>query len=160
MATQKEEKDKSRFSGLTSGDVVKLIYALEGEKLSFNQLYYYEKTGMIVPSIRSSVGKGIPRLYSVDDFILLRWLVQLNQNGINPNQFRKILKFLKKKMPEILENPENWVLITDGDSVKFADKLSDKILDIIDNSAQYLFVFPLGRIAGESRRYINKTSTE
>lgn len=156
MTTQKGSKGKIRKSGLTSGDVVKLIFSLEGEKLSFDQLYYYEKTGLIIPSIKKAEGKGVPRLYSVEDLILLRWLVQLSKNGVNLNQFRAVLEFLRKKMPEILRNPQNWVLITDGNTVKFLDKISNKTLDIIDDSAQYLLVFPVSRMAKQSEAVLRK----
>lgn len=156
MTTQKGSKAKIHKSGLTSGDVVKLIFALEGEKLSFDQLYYYERSGLIIPSIKKSEGKGIPRLYSVEDLILLRWLVQLNKNGVNLNQFRTVLDFLRKKIPEILQNPQNWVLITDGNTVKFLDKISNKTLDIIDDSAQYLLVFPVSRMVKQSEVVLRK----
>lgn len=156
MTTQKVEKGKTLTGGLTSSDIVKLMYALEGERLSFDKLYYYEKTSLIIPSIKKAKGKGVPRLYSVEDFILLRWLVQMNKCGIHLNRFRSVIEFVKTKMPEIIRDPQNWVLVTDGNSVKFLDKISKKTLDIIEDSAQYLLVFPVGRMTLESEIYINK----
>ena len=151
MSENKNRKKDKKAGGLTSGDIVKLMKGLESVELTFDQLYYYEQTGLIVPSIKSSQGRGIPRLYSVEDFIILRWLVQLNKNGVHLNQFREVISFLRKKMPGVLKNPQNWVLITEGKSIKFFDKINSKTLDIIENSAQYLFVFPIGKIAEESR---------
>ena len=156
----KEKEIKSFLSGLQSRDVIKLMEALEGVRLSFDQLYYYEHTGLIVPSIRKSQGRGVPRLYSVEDFIILRWLVQLNKNGIPVNQFREVIGFLRKKMPEILKNPLNWVLITDGNKIKFFDKISSRTLDIIEDSAQYLFVFPIGNIAKQSEVALDTISSK
>ncbi len=144
------EKQKNSVGGLTSGDVVKLMKALEGTTLSFDQLYYYENTGLIVPSIKKAQGKGVPRLYSVEDFILLRWLVQMNKSGVHVSQFREILDMLRTKLPEVVKNPENWLLITDGKSVKFFDKVSSRTYDIIENAAQCLFVFPVGKVAEQS----------
>lgn len=156
MTKLKDSKDKGFVNGLTSRDVVKLMDALEGAKLTFDQLYYYEQTGLIVPSVRSAKGRGVPRLYSVEDFIILRWLVQLNKNGIPVNHFREVIEFLKKKIPEVLRNPENWVLITDGKSIKFFDKISSQTLDIIQDAAQYLFVFPIGKISEQSEKALDK----
>ena len=155
MTELKERRQNKLKGGLTSGDVVKLMKGLESVELTFDQLYYYEQTGLIIPSIRSAKGRGIPRLYSVEDFIILRWLVQLSKNGIHVNQFREVISFLRKKMPGVLKNPQNWVLITDGKSIKFFDKVSSRTLDIIDNSAQYLFVFPIGKIAKESESEVD-----
>jgi len=148
------EKQKNSVGGLTSGDVVKLMKALEGINLSFDQLYYYENTGLIVPSIKKAQGKGVPRLYSVEDFIVLRWLVQMNKSGVHVSQFREILDMLRSKLPEVVKNPENWLLITDGKSIKFFDKVSSRTYDIIENTAQCLFVFPVGKVAQQSGKAV------
>ena len=150
------EKQKNSVGGLTSRDVIKLMQALEGVELSFDQLYYYEHTGLIIPSIKKAQGKGIPRLYSVEDFIVLRWLVQMNKSGVHVSQFREILDMLRSKLPEVIKNPENWLLITDGKSIKFFDKVSSRTYDIIENSAQCLFVFPVGKVAQQSGKAVSK----
>ena len=150
MAESHSSKKKGSGSGLTSRDVIKLMKALEGVNLSFDQLYYYEQTGLIVPAIKKAQGRGIPRLYSVEDFIMLRWLVQLGKSGVPVNQFRDIIELLRKKLPEVIKTPENWMLITDGSNIKFFDKVSSRTYDIIENSAQCLFVFPIGKVAKQS----------
>jgi len=109
--TEKKQKKSPKnsktkvISGLGSRDVVELIESLEGIRLSYDQLYYYENTGLVVPSIRSSQGRGVSRLYSVEDVIILRWLVTLNKKGISIQGFRNVFKFLKEKMPEVLKKP-------------------------------------------------------
>ena len=153
------EKQKNSVGGLTSGDVVKLMKALEGTSLSYDQLYYYEHTGLIIPSIKRAQGKGVPRLYSVEDFIVLRWLVQMNKSGVHVSQFREILDMLKSKLPEVIKNPENWILITDGKSIKFFDKVSSRTYDIIENTAQCLFVFPVGKVAKQSGKAVTDLKT-
>lgn len=154
------EKQINSVGGLTSRDVVKLMKALEGVALSFDQLYYYEHTGLIIPSIKKAQGKGVPRLYSVEDFILLRWLVQMNKSGVHVSQFRGILDMLRSKLPEVVRNPENWLLITDGNSIKFFDKVSSRTYDIIENTAQCLFVFPVGKVAEQSGKAVSKLNDE
>lgn len=149
------EKHKNSVGGLTSRDVIKLMRALEGVNLSFDQLYYYENTGLIIPSIKKAQGKGIPRLYSVEDFIVLRWLVQMNKSGVHVSQFREILDMLRSKLPEVIKTPENWLLITDGSSIKFFDKVSSRTYDIIENTAQCLFVFPVGKVVSESGKAVS-----
>lgn len=150
------EKKINSVGGLTSRDVIKLMKALEGVALSFDRLYYYEQTGLIIPSIKKAQGKGVPRLYSVEDFIVLRWLVQMNKSGVHVSQFREILEMLRSKLPEVVKNPENWLMITDGKSIKFFDKVSSRTYDIIENTAQCLFVFPVGKVAEQSGKAVSK----
>ena len=159
----KKETKKLRpraLSGLKSKDVIELIEALENIKLDFDHLDYYERTGLIIPSIRSGQGRGIPKLYSVEDFIILRWLVSLQRQGISVQRFRNIVEFLKEKLPGVFKKPQNYVLITDGTSIQFFDKVSAKALDVLKDSGQYLFVFPVGKIIEQSERAIKKINAE
>jgi len=160
--TKKETKElrPRALSGLKSKDVIELIEALENIKLDFDHLDYYERTGLIIPSIRSGQGRGIPKLYSVEDFIILRWLVSLQRQGISVQRFRNIVEFLKEKMQEVFKKPQNYVLITDGTSIQFFDKVSAKALDVLKDSGQYLFVFPVGKIIEQSERAIKKINAE
>jgi DNA-binding transcriptional MerR regulator len=155
-AKEKPETPGRLQAGLKSKDVIQLIEALEGVKLDFDHLYYYEHTGLIVPSLRSSKGRGVPKLYSTEDFIVLRWLVSLQKNGIPVSRFREVLTFLKEKMPEVLRQPQNWVLITDGKTVQFFDRVSSRAFDVLKDTGQYLFFFPIGKVADESRKAVKK----
>ncbi|MER3447058.1 MAG: hypothetical protein C4291_09535 [Candidatus Dadabacteria bacterium] len=154
--TKKKVKKTKVLNGLKSRDVLGLIEALEGLKLNFGHLYYYEHTGLIVPSIRSSQGRGFPKLYSVGDFIILRWLVSLHKQGLSVQRFRGVVEFLKGKMPDAIRNPQNWVLITDGESVRFFDKVSAQALDVLKDTGQYLFVFPVGKMIEQSEEIIRR----
>src|SRR3990172_1836527 len=155
----KKETKKLRpraLSGLKSKDVIELIEALENIKLDFDHLDYYERTELIIPSIRSGQGRGIPKLYSVEDFIILRWLVSLQRNGISIQRFRDIIEFLKEKIPDAIKRPQNYVLITDGTSIQFFYNVSAKALDVLKDTGQYLFVFPVGKIIEQSEKAIKK----
>ena len=158
---KKTKKARSKvITGLKSKDVIELIEALENIKLDFDHLHYYERTGLIVPSIRKGQGRGIPKLYSVEDFIILRWLVSLQRNGISIQRFRDIIEFLKEKIPDAIKKPQNYVLITDGTSIQFFDKVSAKALDVLKDTGQYLFVFPVGKIIEQSEKAIKKIDKE
>ena len=158
---KKTKKTRSKvITGLKSKDVIELIEALENIKLDFDHLHYYERTGLIVPTIRKGQGRGIPKLYSVEDFIILRWLVSLQRNGISIQRFRDIIEFLKEKIPDAIKKPQNYVLITDGTSIQFFDKVSAKALDVLKDTGQYLFVFPVGKIIEQSEKAIKKIDKE
>jgi len=122
---EKEEQNKPKGicikkveNGLKSIDIIHLIEALEGIKLDFDHLYYYEHT------------------------IIIRWLVSLQKNGIHVNRFRDIIGFIKEKMPDVLETPQSWNLITDGKSIKFVNKVTSKTFEVSKDTSQYLFSFP------------------
>ncbi|MFQ5786989.1 MAG: hypothetical protein ACE5H1_03330 [Thermodesulfobacteriota bacterium] len=151
----KEQKPKV-IHGLKSKDVIELIESLEGVRLDFDHLYYYEHTGLVVPSIRSAQGRGYPKLYSVEDFIIIRWLVILKKKGVSVKRFREIVDFLKKKMPDVLIRPQKWVLFTDGDKVRFFDKVSSQTIEVLDDTGQYLFAFPIESIVKQSKKEIKK----
>ena len=142
--------------GLKSKDVMELIESLEGVMIDFDQLFYYERTGLVVPSIRSAQGRGIPKLYSVEDFILLRWLVVLHKKGVSVKRFREVVDFLKKKMPDVLKRPQNWVLFTDGNKVRFFDKVSSRTIEVLDDGVQYLFAFPVEKMLKETKEAIRR----
>jgi len=161
----KKDREKKKTSGkvengLKSKDVIQLIQALEGVELDYDRLYYYEHTGLIVPSLKKGRGRGYPKLYSTEDFIILRWLVSLQKSGIPVSRFRDILGFLRKKMPEVLSKPHNWALVTDGKSVQFLDKVSARTLDVLEDTGQYLFLFPIGKVAKESEKAVKKLNTK
>lgn len=142
LRNSQKQNSKTRFiSGLTSREVIELLESLESVKISYDQLYYYEATDLIIPSIRHGGGKGVKRLYSVEDVVVLRWLVNLNKQGISVQGFRSIIGFLREKMPEVLKKPQNWELVTTGKSVRFYDKINSRTLDVLKDSGQYLF-FP------------------
>ena len=63
---------------------------------------------------------------------------------------------LRSKLPEVVKNPENWLMITDGKSIKFFDKVSSRTYDIIENTAQCLFVFPVGKVVEQSGKAVSK----
>lgn len=156
---KKKKLKKARakvLNGLKSKDVIELIEALEGVKLDFDRLYYYEHIGLIIPSIRRGQGRGFPKIYSIEDFIILRWLVSLQKHGVSIQRFRGVIEFLKEKMPDAIKKPQNCVLITDGTSIKFFDKVSSQALDVLKDTGQYLLVFPVGKMIEQSEEAIKK----
>lgn len=166
MSSEKKKRktaDSSKtkvINGLGSRQVVELIDSLEGVRLTYDQLYYYESTGLVVPSIRSAQGRGVSRLYSVEDIIILRWIAMLNKKGVSIQGFRNVFGFLKEKMPEVLKKPQNWALITDGKSVQFFDKISSRTLDVLKDTGQYLFFFPVGKMAEQSEEAIKELDSK
>lgn len=141
LSNQSNSIKSNVLIGLTSRDVIELIDSVDNVKLTFDKLYYYESTGLIIPGIRQAKGRGIKRLYSVNDVIVLRWLVNLNKNGISVQNFRNVVNFLKIMMPEILKKPQKWELLISGKSARFKDKTNNRLIDVLEDSGQYLF-FP------------------
>ena len=81
MVSDKKAGKRSRevkpkvLHGLKSKEVIELIESLEGVVIDFDQLFYYEHTGLVVPSIRSERSERSARLktpFTVASFALGR----------------------------------------------------------------------------------------
>lgn len=141
MTTQKGIRGGLPYNGLSSADIIRIVYALEGEKLSFDQLYYYERTNLLIPAVKSAPGKGIKRVYSADDLIIIMWLVRTVREGISVEQFRSVMETVREKIPEILSDPHKWFIEIVGKTVCFIEREGKRSITISGNSVQYFLDF-------------------
>ena len=82
-----------------------------------HQLRYWDKVGLVGPSIQSSNGKpGIPKLYSFRDIVSLRVVKTLLDNGMSIQRVRRAWDYLKRN-GELGAHLSNIKLVTDGSSI-------------------------------------------
>ena len=101
---------------------------------------YLARTGVVVPSVRATPGRGRTRLYSFQDIVLLRALNRLLKKGIPVQRLKDAQKtycrlFERKKGRTL---PARY-LMTDGERVLFEEE-PGKIVDLTDNG-QMAFAF-------------------
>src|SRR5439155_15329070 len=78
--------------------------------ISYRQLDYWARTGLVRPSIRDAGGSGTQRLYSFEDLLQLRVVKTLLDTGISLQQIRKAIDYLKDS-----ERPlQSVTLMSDG----------------------------------------------
>ena len=79
------------------------------------QLAYWDKTGLVSPSLRSASGRGSPRLYSIEDIFELQILVKLLDSSLSLQRIRSSFRFIRGQSRTL----SSFVVLTDGKSVYF-----------------------------------------
>jgi len=80
-----------------------------------NQLVYWDKTGLVKPSVRSASGRGSRRLYSIEDIFELKILVKLLNSSLSLQRIRSSFQFIRGQSKAL----SSFVVFTDGKTVYF-----------------------------------------
>ena len=81
--------------------------------ISYRQLDYWARTGLIVPSLQAADGSGSLRLYSFLDLVRLRVVKRLRATGVSLAKIRKAVDWLRAEMPDGSSLHES-TLLSDG----------------------------------------------
>lgn len=82
--------------------------------ITYRQLDYWARTGLVTPSIRNAEGSGTQRLYSFRDILLLRVVKRFLDVGISLQQIRVAIDHLRERGVDDLTE---LTLVSDGFSV-------------------------------------------
>ncbi|TXG92725.1 MerR family transcriptional regulator [Rhodococcus rhodnii] len=82
--------------------------------ITYRQLDYWARTGLVVPSIRGAAGSGSQRLYSFKDILVLKIVKRLLDTGISLQNIRVAVDHLRKRGVEDLAR---ITLFSDGTTV-------------------------------------------
>ena len=82
--------------------------------ITYRQLDYWARTGLVVPSIRNAEGSGTQRLYSFRDILLLRVVKRFLDVGISLQQIRVAIEHLRERG---IDDLTELTLVSDGFSV-------------------------------------------
>lgn len=82
--------------------------------ITYRQLDYWARTGLVKPSIRSAAGSGSQRLYSFKDILVLKIVKRLLDAGISLQNIRIAVDHLRSRGVQDLAN---ITLFSDGTSV-------------------------------------------
>jgi len=80
-----------------------------------NQLVYWDKTGLVKPSVRPASGRGSRRLYSIEDILELKILVKLLNSSLPLQRIRSSFQFIRGQSKAL----SSFVVLTDGKTVYF-----------------------------------------
>jgi DNA-binding transcriptional MerR regulator len=72
-----------------------IVYKLVG--ITYRQLDYWARTGLVTPSVRAADGSGTQRLYSFTDIVELRIIKRLLDAGVSLRQIRDAIGYLRKE---------------------------------------------------------------
>ena len=112
--------------------------------ITYRQMDYWARTGLLVPSIRSAKGSGSQRLYSFRDILVLRIIKRLLDTGVSLQNVRKAVDHLRERGVEDLSE---ITLMSDGASI-FECTTEDEVIDIM-RGGQGVFGIAIGRVRSE-----------
>lgn len=109
--------------------------------ISYRQLDYWARTGLVEPSIRSAAGSGSQRLYSFRDVLVLKVVKRLLDTGVSLQQIRGAVEHLRERGVDDLAQ---ITLMSDGASV-YECTSSDEVIDLVQGG-QGVFGIAVGRV--------------
>ena len=109
--------------------------------ITYRQLDYWARTGLVEPSVRAAQGSGSARLYSFRDILVLKVVKRLLDTGISLQQIRAAVTHLRSRGTDDLAK---ITLMSDGVSV-YECTSSDEVVDLLQGG-QGVFGIALGRI--------------
>ncbi len=109
--------------------------------ITYRQLDYWARTGLVEPSVRRARASGAQRLYSFRDILVLKVVKRLLDTGISLQQIRAAVQHLRDHGTEDLAQV---TLMSDGVSV-FECTSPDEVVDLLAGG-QGVFGIALGRV--------------
>jgi DNA-binding transcriptional MerR regulator len=132
--------------------------------ITYRQLDYWARTGLVEPSVRGATGSGTQRLYSFRDILLLKVIKRLLDAGISLQQIRTAVQHLRKRGTDDLTRV---TLMSDGATV-YECTSNDEVIDLLQGG-QGVFGIAIGGVWREiegslaelpSERAVEETSHE
>jgi DNA-binding transcriptional MerR regulator len=109
--------------------------------ITYRQLDYWARTGLVEPSVRGASGSGSQRLYSFRDILLLKVIKRLLDAGISLQQIRTAVQHLRKRGTDDLTRV---TLMSDGASV-YECTSNDEVIDLLQGG-QGVFGIAIGGV--------------
>ena len=109
--------------------------------ITYRQLDYWARTGLVVPSLRGAEGSGTQRLYSFRDVLVLKVVKRLLDTGVSLQQIRSAVEHLRERGVEDLAQ---ITLMSDGASV-YECTSADEVIDLVQGG-QGVYGIAVGRV--------------
>jgi DNA-binding transcriptional MerR regulator len=109
--------------------------------ITYRQLDYWARTGLVEPTVRPASGSGSQRLYGFRDILVLKVVKRLLDTGISLQQIRAAVEHLRAQGTSDLAQV---TLMSDGVSV-YECTSPDEVVDLLAGG-QGVFGIALGRI--------------
>jgi DNA-binding transcriptional MerR regulator len=109
--------------------------------ITYRQLDYWARTGLVEPSIRNAAGSGSQRLYSFTDILVLKVVKRLLDTGVSLQNIRTAVSHLRERGVDDLAQ---ITLMSDGASV-YECTSADEVVDLVQGG-QGVFGIAVGRV--------------
>jgi DNA-binding transcriptional MerR regulator len=121
--------------------------------ISYRQLDYWARTGLVRPELKEAKGSGTQRLYSFRDLVHLRVIKNLLDAGVALPKIRKAIRYIGDELRTPLEHV---TLMSDGKNI-FAATSDNEIIDLL-RKGQGVFGIALGRVYQDLRGAISRVT--
>ena len=113
-----------------------------------NQLRYWDKIGLVKPSVQATGGRpGVRRLYSFRDLVALKVVNSPLEGGMSLQRVRRAFEYLRDSAG-LEEHLSGVKLVTDGQSIFKICKTDGDIIDAL-KQGQMTFLVAIDELAGE-----------
>ncbi len=95
--------------------------------ITYRQLDYWTRTGLVVPSIQAAHGSGTQRLYSFNDLLQLKVIRSLTDAGASLQKVRQAIDYVRDHLED------DWskvTIVTDGAGV-YACTSDAEVVDLL-----------------------------
>lgn len=130
MAPEKAVPDTAgELADGESSDVIgyRGVTACAAAGITYRQLDYWARTGLVVPSVRDASGSGTQRLYSFRDIVVLKVVKRLLNAGVSLQNIRKAIGTLRQWGEDDLAT---MTLISDGTTV-YECRSAEEVVDLL-----------------------------
>lgn len=109
--------------------------------ITYRQLDYWARTGLVEPTVRSAGGSGTQRLYGFRDILLLKVIKRLLDAGVSLQQIRTAVAHLRARGTDDLTRV---TLMSDGATV-YECTSNDEVIDLLQGG-QGVFGIAIGGV--------------
>jgi DNA-binding transcriptional MerR regulator len=112
--------------------------------ITYRQLDYWARTGLVEPTVQSAQGSGSQRLYGFRDILVLKLVKRLLDTGISLQQIRIAVEQL---VAAGITGLAETTLMSDGASVYLCTS-DDEVIDLVSRG-QVVFGIAVGKVLRE-----------
>jgi DNA-binding transcriptional MerR regulator len=123
--------------------------------ITYRQLDYWARQGLVRPSIADARGSGTQRSYSFNDLVRLKVIKNLLDAGVKLQAARKAIEYLREDLGDdwataslVLNGPNSVLVRTD-----------DALVDAVRRGQGVLNIVPLGSVVLELNASIHELGT-
>jgi len=95
--------------------------------ITYRQLDYWARTGLVAPSVRTATGSGTQRLYSFRDILVLKVVKRLLDTGVSLQNIRRAVDHLRTRGVKELSQ---ITLLSDGATV-YECTSAEEVVDLL-----------------------------
>jgi DNA-binding transcriptional MerR regulator len=141
------EMNRDTTSGFRSPQVCKVV------GITYRQLDYWDRSGLLGPSMQVASGSGTQRLYTFQDVVTLRVIKRLKDAGTSLHKIRSAFEQLEEQVGEGWRESD-IVLLSNGTTI-YAATSPEEVIDLLQNG-QGVFGIAVRPVHDEVRGELHK----